>query len=166
MTYEPHYCPNFRINDHNIDYFLEAFSKENQPTQLLVPCDYDGNEIIVPAPSKWVVEREILKYDVRKNLRDDNLDVSVVHWPNGWKSGKAKVSDPNDRKPIIMEWRKVYGNMSELRTRVHPEEIYLFSAKDEGYLRRMSRLEKKVFSLEIGGIARTLDNPLVQCLRF
>jgi hypothetical protein len=148
MTYEPHHCLNFRINDHNVDYFVEAFSKEEQPTQLLVPCDYDGNEIVVPAPSRRVVEEEIFKYDVRKRLGDDSLDVSSIKWPFAWKTGK------------------VYGNLSELRFRAHPEEMYQFSAEDQGNLRRMTRLEKQVISIEIGGISRTLENPLLQCLRF
>jgi hypothetical protein len=166
MGYEPHYCPNFKINDHNLDYFVEAFSREQQPTQLLVPCDYDRNEIVVPAPNRWVVEREILKYDVLESIGNQDLDVSLIKWPWAWKSGKVKVSDPNDRKPIIMEWHKVYDNLSEIRTRVHPEEIYLFSSKDQGYLRRMKRLEKKFLSVEIGGISRTLENPFSQCLEF
>ena len=166
MTYEPHYCLNFRINDHNVDYFVEAFSKEEQPTQLLVPCDYDGNEIVVPAPSRRVVEEEIFKYDVRKRLGDDSLDVSSIKWPFAWKTGKVNVSDPNDRKPTFMEWHKVYGNLSELRFRAHHEEMYQFSAEDQGNLRRMTRLEKQVISIEIGGISRTLENPLLQCLRF
>ena len=159
MTYEPHHCLNFRINDHNVDYFVEAFSKEEQPTQLLVPCDYDGNEIVVPAPSSWVVEREILYHDVRESLGNSDLIVSLKHRPLYHKMGQFRVVDPSNRHPILFEPKEVMPSLTDIITKPHPEEIYLFSTTKQGHIERLNGLVKKLVSgISDGGYFMQFDN--------
>ena len=65
-----------------------------------------------------------------------------------------------------MEPHRISSNLLEIKARTHPQEVYLFSKKDQGYLRRLARLEKKVLSIELGGIIHIVENPFIQCLEF
>ncbi len=54
------------LTEHNLDYFLEAYDREWQPTEMKVPYDRWGNEITIPAPRRDDVQRAVLEFDSRE----------------------------------------------------------------------------------------------------
>ncbi len=79
------------ITEHNINFYLEAYAREWQPEHLPVPCDREGNEIVIPAPSRAVVQYSVQRYDINRLL---GKNVSVRFLPPTDYAHRALIYDP------------------------------------------------------------------------
>ena len=66
------------ITEKNIEYILDAYQREPQPCSVVVPYDAEGHEVVLPAPSRFVIQAKLNFYDICQVLGNKALQIRFI----------------------------------------------------------------------------------------